>query len=60
METETKYSWNKYNRKTEYDNGEHEIIDLCSWECLRELELKNNRFAVEDVYEEMWDEWDEN
>jgi len=49
------YSWNRYNRKTEYDR-EVEVVDLCSWECLKELEMANNRFAIEDVYTEFWDE----
>ena len=50
------YSWEKYDRKTEYCEDVIEVIDLCSWECLRELEFADGRMAVEDVYEEMWDE----
>lgn len=50
-------SINKYtNRKTEYCEDKVEVIDLCSWECLRELELANGRMTVEDVYNEMWNE----
>lgn len=50
------YSWEKYDRKTEYCEDKVEVIDLCSWECLRELELADSRMTVEDVYEEMWEE----
>jgi hypothetical protein len=50
------YSWNKYNRKFEYCEETFEVIDLCSWECLRELELASCRMTVEDVYNEIWDE----
>jgi len=50
-------SWNKYaNRKTEYCEETFEVIDLCSWECLRELELAYSRMTVEDVYNEIWEE----
>lgn len=49
-------SWNKYSRKTEYCKEIVEVIDLCSWECLLELELASCRMTVEDVYNEMWDE----
>jgi hypothetical protein len=50
-------SINKFkNRKTEYCEEVVEVIDLCSWECLRELELRNSRMSVEDVYNGMWDE----
>lgn len=50
-------SYNKFkNRKTEYCEDKVEVIDLCSWECLRELELADSRLSVEDVYNEMWDE----
>ena len=51
------YSWEKYDRKTEYCEDKVEVIDLCSWECLRELELCGCRFSVENAFREMWEEF---
>ena len=47
------YSWERYDRKTEYCKDVIEVIDYTSWECLKELGLAMCRFTVEDAFREI-------